>query len=295
MNTTALLGRLYSFLEHFGSRGMDFTLYTRIYIAAGSLFLVYALSYLPGFEFSINFGGAVFGAVLGVYAMNRMSDLEEDEQNIGISDRRKAKWAFLLGIVSAVLGLFLAWRSGIYVLILVGGFIALLTTYSFQFLPGTFRYRRLKEIPYVKNLIVGTALGMLWISGGLIDSFAKTRLILGLFGFLSGRVFIGSVIPDVRDIEGDQDAGVKTIPVLHGVDATKKFLLVINTVVLGLYLWMLNSGVLPRGAEFAGLVNIAAFPVLLRTNRENAEVMTLLTEINTLITFSMLLIGGLLL
>jgi len=61
---------------------------------------------------------------------------------------------------------------------------------------------------------------------------------MSTFYFFFIRVFIGSIAFDIRDIEGDRESGVRTIPVVFGRERTKNLLLVLNSTLIP---WLLIS------------------------------------------------------
>ncbi|EGQ43806.1 MAG: 4-hydroxybenzoate polyprenyltransferase related protein [Candidatus Nanosalina sp. J07AB43] len=272
---------------------VDIVIYSRFYIAASSPLLLYALSYLESFSFSPNLAVTVFGAFFGVYAMNRKSDIEEDEANLEFGGPDLAEKTYKVGIISLFLSIITALMMGTKIFAVTIAFISILSAYSFRLFPSSFRYRRLKEIPLVKNMVVGFSLGLLWISGGVSSlSGSSPNLVLGIFLFLSIRVFIGSVIPDIRDIEGDRKAGITTLPVALGVDRTRKILLSANAIATITYLWMIYNNMLPPWSLYAVLTSFLTFLVIAKSTEENSGRMTILSELNTQIVFPALLILG---
>ena len=272
------------------------TLYTRIYLGIGSAFLVYGLSVLPGFEFTAILGVAVFASMFAVYAMNRKSDIQEDEANLEFGGAKLAERTYRLGVLCLLISVIAAFLINVYVLTAVLIFLGMLSAYSFRLLPSFLPYQRLKEIPFVKNIVVGSGVALVFIVGALVqEPLTLSLLVLGMFVFLALRVLIGSVIPDIRDIEGDKKAGVKTVPVIYGVTWTKNFLLLVNLIATVIYFWMIYANYLPFEAVLAGLVNFPTFLLIIKTNEENADKLTLVSEMNTCFTLPILLIAGFLL
>jgi len=269
-------------------------IYTRVYVAVGSALMIYALSYLPDFGFTISLGAAVFGAVFAVYAMNRKSDMEEDEANLEFGGSELAERTYKIGLVSLAIAFLAGFISGMYALITVAIFISLISAYSFRIFPSSFPYHRLKEIPFIKNLVVAVALSFIWVSGSIIEGVSSLNpIVFGIFLFFLCKVLIGAIIPDIRDMKGDRKAGVETIPVRYGVFWTKGFLLAVNLAATLIYFGMLWTSILPPEALLAGTVNFFTFPLIHKTDQENAGTMTLITESNLQFTFSiLLLIGG---
>ena len=101
--------------------------------------------------------------------------------------------------------------------------------YSMPVLPKAFGYRRLKEIPVMKNLVVGGSWAVILVLlpcmiAGVPITLQTDLCLLFFFSY----AFIASSLPDMRDREGDAMAGVVTIPVLIGVDRTKRVLAALN-------------------------------------------------------------------
>ena len=172
------------------------------------------------------------------YAINDYFDLRIDRINkpgrivLGKDlSRRHAIFSHsLLNVLAVGIGVFLSWRVGFWPLAVV--FLAvpsLLWLYSI-------RYKR-KFL--VGNLLVAFlsafVIGIVWVvEYRSLEGMAGLQAVSALVG-LFARVFaffaffttlIREVIKDVEDLKGDARAGCKTIPVILGVSATRKLLLV---------------------------------------------------------------------
>jgi 4-hydroxybenzoate polyprenyltransferase len=90
---------------------------------------------------------------------------------------------------------------------------------------------RIKDVLAVKNLSVAFSFAL---SSAFLPYVFEPNLTLALliFAFLLGKVFINTVVFDVRDVEGDRRAGASTIPAVFGVHATKLILLAVNSALL---------------------------------------------------------------
>ena len=99
---------------------------------------------------------------------------------------------------------------------------------------------RLKKVLLGKNIIVGLSWGAIPLLVGAYFSSHFSTAVLVLFGFFSVGFFINTVIFDIKDIEGDTNEGVKTLPNTYGVEGTKTILHLVNvflaavTVILGI-------------------------------------------------------------
>ncbi len=144
-----------------------------------------------------------FFVAFSVYNLNRKTD--EDEDAVNRQDRfafTKKYEAFLYygALLFLMIAVALSAVSGIPALLATGAPFVIGILYSFRLLPERCGYRRLKEIPAVKNISVGLAWGILL---SLLPVFFWHRvpgaatLITFLLFFAWG--FMASMIPDMRD------------------------------------------------------------------------------------------------
>lgn len=282
-----------------GSRlqiAQELIVYTRAYLAVGSALLVYGLSIILQTRFSWMLSAIVGLTVFSAYAMNRKSDIAEDNVNVSFGTQELAQKTFYAGVFSLALAVMLAIIVDALIVGVIGSFIFLLFIYSVKVLPESLPYQRLKEIPFVKNAIVGGALALLF-TGPLViyNDMPVGSGSAVVFGFVFLRTFIGSVIPDIRDIEGDKRAGVDTVPVMFGVGRTKHLLFLINAVAVLMFYGAFVEGILSEAALVGGIVNLIGFPIIYYTSERNAEEMTLVTEANDTVVFTGLaIVGGML-
>ena len=178
-----------------------------------------------------------FLVAFSIYNLNRKTD--EDEDAINRQDRytftkRYEIPLFYATLLSIALALALSALHGILSLLATAAPFLCGILYSFRWLPERTGYRRLKEIPGVKNIVVGFAWAIflsflpVFLTNGMPDSrTAVTVLLFFLWGFMA------SLIPDIRDRDGDARVGVRTIPVIFG-EARTKTILTQALLVLGL-------------------------------------------------------------
>ena len=177
-----------------------------------------------------------------VYNLNRRTDETEDEINHKerFSFTKKfEQHLFYAALASYVVALGICLLNGPEVFVV--GLIPLISgiLYSVPLFPETWRFRRLKEIPLIKNLLVAGA----WaLTLALLPVYAFNllpgvpALLTALFFF--NYVFMASVLPDIRDREGDALVGVTTIPVLVGAGNTKALLAGVTLIVsCGILFW----------------------------------------------------------
>ena len=167
-----------------------------------------------------------------VYNMNRKTDEEEDSVN------RQDRYTFTKRFERPlVYGALLAYLGAVLIAAPYGLGAVLITLvpliagvfYSMPLLPRRLGYRRLKEIPVMKNLVVGASWSLILVLLPCMAAHAPLTADTGIsLLFFFTYAFIASSLPDMRDREGDALAGVRTIPVLIGVPRTRQVLGCIN-------------------------------------------------------------------
>jgi len=224
-------GRTY--LPRIGSIA-SFLMVSSLFLSISSVLMLYLSSLL--FEVALKpiLFYAMFLVVYSVYSLNRLTDQEEDavnapERSIFVEGNER----FLLAIaaVSYIVALVLGWiESPFAALILlfpiISGIAYSKNIFSAVGIP------RLKDIFLVKSLIVASSwavcaafLPVLYLSGNFIK--------LGfIFPFFFIKMFINTVLFDVRDVKGDAINGVNTIPVVIGIKKTRRFLLILQSSLL---------------------------------------------------------------
>lgn len=85
---------------------------------------------------------------------------------------------------------------------------------------------RIKEKLAIKNITVAST----WAGSAILYLYPDTNLwpLLTALVYLYGKVFIGSVIYDFKDVKGDCIAGLNTLPVTLGKQKTIKLLLLLH-------------------------------------------------------------------
>jgi len=227
---------------------LDFLVFSSLYLAFECIAMAYVSCYIQQLTWSWECIVIPFFIAFAIYNLNRKTDEGEDAIN------REDRYSFtkryeksLYGLSLAGIGIslvFSALHSIFAVIVTLIPFICG-TLYSVRWLPPGLPYRRLKEIPFVKNIMVGFAwsffLGLLPVA--LNNSLPDTRtLIMCLVFFFWG--IMASTIPDIRDRVGDEKTGVRTIPVIYGDEKTKGILTSLNLIFF-LPILILGLGSLP--------------------------------------------------
>lgn len=197
---------------------------------------------------------------LSIYLVNRNTDLKED----AINDVKKyafsksyGKYLSLTAKVSFVLAVLIASALGVKIMLVASVPFLLGALYSIGWPSGDKSRRfRLKQKFLLKNLTIaaGWAVGVVGLSGifafgGSVFSWA----VFAVFIFLFMRVFINTIVFDMRDVRGDEKNKIITIPVRFGIARTKRVLIWINSLLgIGIFVATLE-GVLPPLMHFANL------------------------------------------
>ncbi len=172
---------------------------------------------------------ATFLIVFAVYCMNNLIDKDDDEVNspekanfvrqnkkiLGVAVTLSYITTIVLGILESIIAVFILFFP------LFAGFV-----YSIKI---SSRIPRLKDIFGVKSLTVALS----WAVGTtFIPSLGLNNIsiifIISIFYFFFVKSFVTTVLLDIRDIKGDAENGIKTIPVGLGKSKTQRLLTVVT-------------------------------------------------------------------
>jgi 4-hydroxybenzoate polyprenyltransferase len=137
---------------------------------------------------------------------------------------RHGTWFLAAGVAMYGAAAMMALTKGILILILLLVPLCIGLLYSFL---------GLKKIVIVKNLSVGIS----WGTTALLVGAFHHRFGLSawsLFAFFTIECFIGSVISDVKDIQGDRLHRISTLPVILGLQRTKYVCYALNGIALAI-------------------------------------------------------------
>jgi 4-hydroxybenzoate polyprenyltransferase len=214
----------------------QFLVFSSLLLSFECVAMAYVSCFIQQVPWSVMTAIIPFFVAFSIYNLNRKTD--EDEDAINRQDRfaftqRYEKHLLYGAVLFLVLALVLSAMYGILPLLATIAPFLLGILYSFRLLPAWCGYRRLKEIPAVKNIVVGVSWAVilsflpLFMNHGVPDSrTAITFLLFFMWGFMA------SLIPDIRDRIGDASAGVRTLPVIFG-ERQAKTLLTLVLLILG--------------------------------------------------------------
>jgi 4-hydroxybenzoate polyprenyltransferase len=255
---------------------LDFLVFSSVYLALECVAMAFVSCYIQELPWSAETIIIPFLIAFAIYNLNRKTD--EDEDAINREDRysftkRYEKVLFGLSVTGIGISLVLSALHGIEAILVTLFPFVIGTLYSVRWLPPTLPYRRLKEIPFVKNIMVGLAWSVflallpVYLNNTVPD--IRTGIMCILFFFWG---IMASTIPDIRDRDGDARTGVRTLPVIFGEEKTRRLLSWMNlafAVPLALlgagYLSLFRAGILVASSIYS-LVCIGLIGVLPSTD-----------------------------
>jgi len=154
----------------------------------------------------------------GGYAYNNIFDRKEDIINRGrinpfVKSGKSYPIVFLCFAAGFLLSLLLPPHSIPFFILMLGANIF----YSLL---------RIKRYTLLKNLYTGFGISLAFLFGA-ITGFELNVEVMAYYFLMSLLIFIGSVISDLRDYDGDEKAGINTIPVTFGFHKTKNMVYIL--------------------------------------------------------------------
>jgi 4-hydroxybenzoate polyprenyltransferase len=202
----------------------DFLIHNRVHLLPTAVLIMWAMPPWYGSAPAWAAAPAVLLAGAGIYHLNRVFDLVEDEINDpGAHAQTVAAKSIVLAaaigaiVTSVVLAVALMRPLAVITLSLA---TALGVLYSVPFFRGNQqKLRRLKQVPIVKNVIPSVVWPFATILCQVLSGSGTHFLLpLGLaLAWLSCGVFTIEVAWDIRDSRGDRIAGIETLATAFGV------------------------------------------------------------------------------
>lgn len=214
---------------------VQFLMFSSLFVGIAGGGMVFVAAFIQNIECSPICIAIMILVGFSVYNLNRKTDEAEDAINRQDRFQFTKKYEnhlYYLAITGYGLAILLAGMNGITALLIV--LIPLVSgiLYSIPCLPPSTGYTRLKEIPLGKNLVVGLAWGATLTFIPVTISHAPLTVASAIsLLFFSTYAFIASTLPDIRDKEGDEQAGIRTIPVVIGVERTLVLVSALNILI----------------------------------------------------------------
>ena len=211
-----------------------FLMVSSIFMAIAGFFQTYIGYMLLGLSPDISTCFAVFLMTFSIYSLDKITDSKEDminmpERQSFLAGRRKLVLYYSLAAYTLSALVILLDRPGSLFIIFIP--LAANAAYGSRLIAGV---SRLKDIPVVKNLVVATS----WALVTTPLSAMETNLdldpltVINIFYFMLVKVFINAVLYDIRDVKGDRENKVRTMPVILGPVKTTAILLALNSTLL---------------------------------------------------------------
>jgi len=181
----------------------------------------------------------VFSATLFVYSLNRITDIDEDRENVpGRAAFTERYGRFLLAVGVALY------------LLAVGGAVALgLPGAPFLALPAVaaacYSLFRVKRLLLVKNLIVGVSWGIVPLGVGVYYRIGVTAPVLVVSAFVTVMLTVAAAVFDIKDIDGDRAQRVRTAPIVFGPGATRRGAFLVTVAVAVGVVAVVVAGIVP--------------------------------------------------
>ncbi len=237
-----IIKKVYRKLEHFSfNRGQIWRrmifplqrslLLTNIYVALGAGCLSYACTRLQGIEHSFSNTFIAFLYIMSMHTFNnltlRKTDRYNDPDRAGFYEKNKTP-LFTLAVVANIAGLVAAYTMGWFPFFLLFAMSVMGLLYNLRLVPKHYkigRYKRLKDIPGSKTVLIAAGWGMMT---SIFPALSINKLVNGatlwVFFWAFGIVFVRTAFFDILDMQGDRIMGKETIPILIGEDRTKRLL-----------------------------------------------------------------------
>jgi 4-hydroxybenzoate polyprenyltransferase len=202
-------------------------MFPTIYVSAVVVAILYVSFLLQDILTSALLLGATFFLGISVYSLNRVTDLEEDAVNLpdrGRFFKKNRDYLLFASLESINIAVVLAFLSNPSAIIVI-----LFAFYIASFYGTGARRLRLKNILFLKNITIAVTMTMAAVLLPLVVQSNIAFIVLMVAYFIFLNILIESVLHDVRDMEGDRKAGVRTIPVSLGRNKTRNLLLLLNS------------------------------------------------------------------
>lgn len=218
---------------------------------------------------------ALFTAAAG-YVVNDIYDVETDAVNkpskmiVGVSISKKSAWmlyAILCMISIGLSALFDLLRAPVDNSIFFGesefGFIYLAINVCLNLLLFIYAVK-LKGTPLIGNLLIAICSASVIGICSLLIAIETQAGLLVFFGYLIFSFFISIIrelVKDIQDLPGDKAAGMKTYPIVLGVNGAKILIYVfcfIEILSCGLYSF-LTWGLLNVSSIIMGIITLSLF------------------------------------
>lgn len=284
-----------------------------IFIALTMFLIKYGLFEPFGVAITLNLFGfsmlvlAVVSVAAGGYVINDIFDVQADLKNKPertfikkkISEKAAYRLFFVLTIIGVGLGFYLSNMIGIpgFTAFFIFG-SAILYLYNSQF----------QQTILVGNILVSLIVGLIPIGVGLYDllpaitsenqqtqsTIFSILIDYSIFAFLVN--FLREIVKDQQDIDGDYNAGYKTLPIVFGKSRTNKILFAIGLIPLGfliyyIYQYLFENTIAVVYTLFLLVAPLLYFQINIWTAEKKKEYALLSKILKAVLFFGLISIG----
>ena len=241
-------------------------IFTIAFLSATAAAILYVSFLLEGF---FTFGSALlliaaFLLCFSVFSWNKVTDLKEDSINLpdmGQFTKKNRDYLIFASFEAINIALILAFFTNpVAVAIILFAFLV-------AFFYGLGHSFRIKDTLVLKNVTIAGTMAAVAVLLPLALHANIAWIVLLLSYFIFVKVFITTVLNDVRDVDGDRKTGVHTIPVSLGRNKTRNLLLIINSTLVLWVAFSLIQGIFYPYAFVLILSVIYGYWVVLRFTR----------------------------
>jgi 4-hydroxybenzoate polyprenyltransferase len=215
----------------------QFAVHSNLFISLAAASVVVTTTVLAGLPLEALPFFIVFAAAMFVYTLNRFTDIEEDRENVP----RRAAFVERYGLFWLALGVCL-YAGAIAIAFALGvpgaGYLLLPLIVILLYTFGV------KRIFLVKNLFVGFAWALIPLGVGMYYQQLWTLEIVFLGLYIGAMITIAAAVFDIKDIDGDREQGISTVPTAFGPRWTRIAAQVANVAVAAILVTLIALGVL---------------------------------------------------
>lgn len=258
-------------------------IYTNLYIALGAVAFAYANASLLGVANDLPWSlwATIFFSTFLVYQLSRWSFHRRDFDSPRVDSIYRwldnnsgfTIWSMAVSAVALAFCVQYVSTDALLLLAVMGGI-------SVAY-PLEWKWRgkrlRIRDIPFIKIFLIALVWSGMAVMLPAVESVGWKYVQVGdlyLFGLQFIYILMITLPFDINDWRVDKLTGVRTIPGVFGIRATKLMVAVLSVVyILGLsiFVWVLPwSGM--QKVVFVGMVGILVLAMLLKTHRYSSEV-----------------------
>jgi 4-hydroxy-3-methylbut-2-enyl diphosphate reductase len=207
--------------------------------------------------------------VQSMHTLNHLTGSKSDRYNDPVRANFYSRYRTALttlAILAGTAGLLTAYTLGLLATVILTAISITGLSYNLNAIPKTTmaRYRRIKDIPGSKTVLITAAWGVVTTAlPAVTDSRITGSAMIAVFTWATCMVFVRTAFFDLLDIQGDRIVGKETLPILWGEKKTLWILYALAAAAMVTLLTATIIGLLPAvGLALGGCP--LAFAALIR-------------------------------